>query len=310
VAQLRAARSGSIAAAGLVLGGAGLFGTVGTAQILGPDLPPAQLAAARLLLAAVLLATVAVVGGHSRRVGACARAAPTWWAGLAQATFNLCFLGAIREAGVAMGTLIAIGATPVLTGLVTRRVSPRWLVATGIAVAGLVLLVTGQAASSGAEVVHPTVLGIALALGASASYAAYIIAGNAAAARGLETPPYLAVTFGFSALLTVPLLLLGNAAPLVRPGALLLVGYLALVPTVMAYSLFNRGLKGVRSSTASTLGLLEPVVAAVLAIVVVGERLSVLGLVGAVLILVGLVLVVRSAAAVPGERRVENAVRG
>jgi drug/metabolite transporter, DME family len=277
-----------------VLSGAALFGTVGTAQILGPQLSPEPLAAARLLLAGALLLAIALATGSGGRFVGCLRAGPTWWAGVAQVSFNICFLGAMREAGVAVGTLVAIGATPVLTGIVARQVSRGWLVATGVAVSGLVLLVVGQATTTGAAAVHPSVAGIALALGASASYATYIIAGNKALGRGLSIEPYLAMVFVIAGLVSAPLLLAPSAGDLVGGPALLLVGYLAVVATVLAYNLFNRGLGGVRSSTASTLGLLEPVVAAVLAVLLLGERLSLLGAGGALLILAGLALIVHS----------------
>jgi drug/metabolite transporter, DME family len=281
-------------AALLVLAGAALFGTVGTAQIVGPDVPTAQLGAARLLLGGALLVAIAVATGHAGGLGVCVRSAPAWWAGLGQAAFNLCFLGAMREAGVALGTLLAIGATPVLTGLVTRQVSRRWLVATTVAVGGLVLLIAGQSGSAGADVLRPSVLGVVLALGASASYATYIIAGNAASRQRLRVEPYLATTFAVAAVLTLPVLLLGDAGWALRPGGAVLLLYLAVVPTVLAYHLFNRGLSGVRPATASTLGLVEPVVAATLAVLVLGERLSAVAAIGAGLIVAGLLLIVRA----------------
>lgn len=281
-----------LGSAALVLGGAALFGTVGTAQLLGPDVPAAELAAARLLLAAVLIAAVAGLvdrfTGFRRVLGA----PPVWWAAVGQAGFNLCFLGAMNRAGVAVGTLVAIGATPVLTGLATRHVSRLWAVATCIAVGGLTLLVGGQMRSGSA----PSVLGVLLALGASASYATYIIAGNAAAARRLPTQSYLTVAFGGAALITLPLLVVGDVGWIGTGPGVLLVGYLAVVPTVLAYHLFNRGLHGVRPSTASTLGLIEPVVAACLAVLLVKETLSPAGVAGALLVVAGLLLIVRSAA--------------
>ena len=297
---------GSFGSAALVLAGAALFGTIGTAQLLGPAVPSPQLAGTRLLLAGLLLLAVAVATGHLRGLRASWRQAPAWWAAVGQAGFNLCFLGAMVEAGVAVGTLVAIGATPVLTGLATRHVSRMWVLATCIAVAGLGLLVGGQLGSESA----PSALGIVLALGASASYATYIIAGNAAVARGLEVQPYLAVAFSLAAVMTFPLLLVGEVAWAWTPGGALLVAYMAVVPTVVAYSLFNRGLKGVRSSTASTLGLIEPVVAAALAVALVGERLSPVGVLGAALILAGLLLIVRSARDSSADLRLgENAPR-
>lgn len=287
----QAARAGRpFTSALLVLSGASLFGTVGTAQALGPDVPAGSLAATRLLLTAVVFVLVAVATGQGAGIRPALRTAPAWLAGLGQGAFNLFFLAAMKETGVAIGTLVAIGATPVLTGLIARHVSRLWLGATAVAVAGLGLLVTGQqggATASGA--------GVALALGAAASYATYIVAGNAAEARGTPTQPFLAAAFTVSALLTLPWLLVGDLGWVTGGGGLVL-GYLVAVPTVLAYSLFNRGLRGVRSSTASTLALVEPVVAASLAYLLLGERLGATGLVGAAMILLGLLLIVRSTA--------------
>jgi drug/metabolite transporter, DME family len=276
-----------------VLGGASLFGTVGTAQALGPDVPSDALAAARLLLTAVVFVAVVVVMGGARGILVAGRHAPAWFAGIGQGAFNLFFLAAMKEAGVAVGTLVAIGAAPVITGLITRHVTRAWLAATAVAVAGLVLLVAGQQAAP----VAPSAVGVALALGAAASYATYIVAGNAAEARGLETQSFLAAAFSVSALVTLPWLLLGDLSWVGTTGGALLVGYLVLVPTILAYSLFNRGLRGVRSSTAATLALIEPVVAAGLAYLLLGERLGAVGLVGTVMVLVGLLLIVRTTAA-------------
>ena len=281
-----------VGSAALVLSGAALFGTIGTAQALGPDVPTPQLAAVRLLLGALLLVLAAVVTGFSSALSTSLRQAPTWWAGVSQVTFNLCFLGAMTEAGVAVGTLVAIGATPILTGLATRQVSWRWVLATAVAVTGLVLLVAGQLATDS----PPSAVGLMLAFGAAASYASYIVAGNVAAARNLDTQPYLAVAFSISALVAAPLLLSGDVSWAASVEGAALVIYLAVFATLVAYSLFNRGLSGVRSSTASTLALIEPVVAAALAYALLGETLGLTGLLGAVLILLGLLLIVRSVA--------------
>lgn len=278
-------------AALLVLAGASLFGTVGTAQALGPDVPPSSLAAARMLLTAVLFVGVAVLIGRAPATVRMFRHGPAWTAGAGQGAFNLFFLAAMKEAGVAVGTLVAIGAAPIVTGLITRHVTRTWLAATSVAVAGLVLLVGGQGTGQG-----PSVLGVGLALGAAASYATYIVSGNAAEARGLDTQPFLAAAFTVSAVVTLPWLLLGELSWAETGGGAALLAYLVLVPTLVAYSLFNRGLRGVRSSTAATLALIEPVVAASLAFLVLGERLGASGLVGAAMILLGLLVIVRSTA--------------
>lgn len=300
MAQLSATQGGAVGrrathpllSALLVLGGAALFGTVGTAQALGPDVSTTSLAAARMLVAAVVFAGVAVLVGRGSLVGRMYRHGPVWTAGIGQGAFNLFFLAAMKEAGVAVGTLVAIGAAPVITGLLTRHVTRAWVAATTVAVAGLALLVGGQGRAEG-----PTTLGVALALGAAASYATYIVSGNAAEARGLPTQPFLAAAFSISALVTSPWLLLGDLAWTGTAGGAALLAYLAVMPTLLAYSLFNRGLRGVRASTASTLALIEPVVAAGLAYALLGERLGTTGVLGAGMILLGLLLIVRTAAA-------------
>jgi DME family drug/metabolite transporter len=274
----------------LVLAGASLFGTVGTAQALGPDVPTESLAAARMALTGAVLLLAAVMGSRRARLPALARRPEVWFAGLGQGAFNLFFLAAMRETGVAVGTLVAIGATPVVTGLLARHVSRQWVAATAVAVGGLALLVLAQHGSSSA--VSP--FGVLLAVGAAASYATYILAGNAAEAHGLETQSFLAAAFTVAALLTLPWLLLGGVGWVGSGDGAALLGYLVLVPTMLAYSLFNRGLRGVRSSTASTLALVEPVVAASLAVTLLGERLSPPALAGAALVVIGLLLIVRT----------------
>jgi DME family drug/metabolite transporter len=247
-----------------------------------------------MLVTALAFGVVALAVGRGPGILRAFGHLPTWFAGLGQGGFNLFFLAAMKEAGVAVGTLVAIGATPLAAGLITRHVSRSWFAATGIAVTGLALLVGGQHG----EPLAPSLGGVALALGAAGSYATYIVAGNAAEARGLETQSFLAAAFSVSALVTLPWLLLGDTGWVVTAGGALLLAYLVLVPTILAYSLFNRGLRGVRSSTASTLALIEPVVAATLAYLVLGERLGVTGQVGATLVMLGLLMVVRNASVV------------
>ena len=65
--------------------------------------------------------------------------------------------------------------------------------------------------------------------------------------------------------------------------------YIGLVPTVAAYVLFYRGLRTVSSEVAGVLTLLEPLAAAVIAAIALHERLSWLGIAGAVLMLAAIV---------------------
>lgn len=267
-----------------MLAAAALFGTIGTARLLGPDAPAAGIGAVRTGLAAVVLVALA----HSH-VGwlATARRGPTVLAGMAQAAFQVTFLAAVVQTGVAVGTLVAIGSAPLLAGLLTRAVTRQWLLATGVAIAGLVLLVLGGGAA------RVSLTGLLLALGAGASYATYVVATARALDDGSSPALVTAVAFGLAAALLAPALLLTDPTWLGTGSGWLMVAYLALVPTVLAYRLLAGALTRLPAATAQTLGLAEPVVAVVLGVAVLGERLSPVGWLGASLVLAGLVLVTR-----------------
>jgi len=280
----------------LVVAGAALFGTVGTARALGPDAPALPVAAARLVLASVLFAAVALwlasrrPGRAPAGVGRVLRTPAVWTAAVGQAAFQWCFLSAVTQAGVAVGTLVAIGATPLITGALSRRVHRRWAAATGIALVGLVLLVGFGPV--------PDLGGLVFAFGAAASYAVYLVAGTGIAQaqqrHGLRLDTALTVVFSLAAgLLVVPALATGPWTWLATPSGVAMTVYLALVPTVAAYHLLNAGLRAVAAGTAATLALTEPVVATALGVAVLGERFTAVSAVGAALVLVAVLVLVR-----------------
>jgi DME family drug/metabolite transporter len=67
--------------------------------------------------------------------------------------------------------------------------------------------------------------------------------------------------------------------------------YMAVVPMFLGYLCFGYGLARISASSATTITLFEPVVAAILAMAVVGERLPGLGWMGIALILVCLAII-------------------
>lgn len=78
----------------------------------------------------------------------------------------------------------------------------------------------------------------------------------------------------------MPALLL-TGAPLIASTQPMMVGiYMALVPMFLGYLLFGYGLTRVTPSAATTLTLAEPAIAALLAVVLVGERLPAIGWAG------------------------------
>ena len=92
-----------------------------------------------------------------------------------------------------------------------------------------------------------------------------------------------------------PLLFFVDLSWLAQPSGLLVALHLGIVTTALAYILYIRALLTVTSATAVTLALMEPLTAATLGVVVLGERLTVPAIIGIALLLAGLlVLTIRN----------------
>jgi drug/metabolite transporter, DME family len=89
----------------------------------------------------------------------------------------------------------------------------------------------------------------------------------------------------------LPAALAGRPDPTGRD--LLVIAWLGVMSTGVAYLLLSQALRRISSATAVTLSLGEPVTAFVLAILVVGERPGVAAFAGLVAVLAGLAVVMR-----------------
>lgn len=134
--------------------------------------------------------------------------------------------------------------------------------------------------------------GILLGLLAGAAYAWYTYASTRVIAAGHPGRAAMAGVFGIGALLLLPVLVVTGAPLLASGTAIGVIAYLAIGPMFVAYLLFGYGLRTIRSSSATTLTLLEPVVATLLAVAVVGERPGPITWAGLALILAGITVLV------------------
>jgi drug/metabolite transporter (DMT)-like permease len=162
-----------------------------------------------------------------------------------------------------------------------------------------VVLVTGaaRALASGAAGLPPAAL--LLGLGSGAGYALYTLFSKVSAGRhgGLAS---LFWCFAFAALA------LGVLAPpwaaFVRaPGSVLLLIGLGIVPTLLPYALYLAALRHVRASTAAMLASVEPAIAAVLAALLLGERMGGAQLIGMTMVVAAAVLLARQTRALPAQ---------
>jgi DME family drug/metabolite transporter len=74
---------------------------------------------------------------------------------------------------------------------------------------------------------------------------------------------------------------------------------MAIIPMFLGYVLFGYGLNYVEASQATLLTLLEPALATVMAVLIVGEKFSIIGWVGIALILLCLLLQMTPKPAIP-----------
>lgn len=297
------------------VGAAALWGTTGTAQALGPDgSDPASVGAARIILGAVVLVVLAWLESHRARRPVRVRAEPAGGTGVAAAVasvslhrmpvlvlvllggaavaaYQACFFLGVARAGVAVGTVVALGVAPLATGLLGvllgERPTARWATATAGAVVGVLLLVAGSGSLDDGSGVA---VGIAAALGAGLSYAGYTIAARALLLRGVSGMVVMAGLFAVGALLLAPTLLAADLGWLSTRSGLLMVLWLGVIATGLSYVLFQRGLSGLPASTVASLSLAEPVTATLLGVVVLGEHLSALTSTGILVVALSLLL--------------------
>lgn len=247
--------------------------------------------AARLVVGgAGLLAVLPLLGGRPRSALALWRTRWGLLAGVTTALYQVCFFAGVSRAGVALGTLVTIGSGPVFVGLLSwwllrEHPSRAWLTATGISVVGLALLTLDGLRDPSVDA-----LGLLLALASGFGYAVYTVAAKRLMAQGHPSAEVMAGAFGLGGLLLVPVLLLQPVAWLATGSGLLMALWLGLGTTTAAYLLFGRGLRVLPAGPVATLVLAEPVVATLLGVLVLDERLGLLGWAGCALVIAGLAL--------------------
>src|SRR5690554_4373706 len=225
-----------------------------------------------------------------------ARPVPDSAAGLAVAIYPLAFYSAMRLSGVAVGTVVSIASAPLFTVILewacTRRsVSLRWGLSFAFGAAGIALLATGRPEPGSADTgIAWTWLGVLVGLLAGLTYATYSWAARHMIEQGVGSASSMASMFGVAAIVLLPSLLLTGQNLFATPINAGVALYMALIPMFVGYLCFGYGLRYIAASTATLITLLEPVVAVLLAVLVVGEWLAPAGWVGMTLIMLSLLM--------------------
>ncbi|MFI7481168.1 DMT family transporter [Kocuria sp. M1R5S2] len=271
-----------------------LWGTTGTAATFAPDAGPLAVGAAALGIGGLLQAAIALPSLRRSRRMLRAHTGLVALGALAVAIYPLAFYSAMHLAGVAIGTVVSLASAPLASGVLERLVerlplSRWWRLAAGLGILGGVLLCLSTSAAPETSPAS-TAGGIALGLVAGAAYALYSWVVHRLMGHGVGRAASMGAVFGAGGALLMPVLLVTGAPLLASAQAFAVAAYTALVPMFLGYFLFGVGLARVRPSTATTLTLTEPAVAAVLAVVVVGEHLTAVGWSGLAVIAAALVV--------------------
>jgi DME family drug/metabolite transporter len=208
--------------------------------------------------------------------------------------------------GVAIGTVVSLASAPLASGLLEwiierRPLSRWWVLASVLGILGSVLLCLSRAAEPAAS--GPgTAAGVGLGLLAGTTYALYSWVVHRLMQHEVGRAASMGAVFGAGGALLIPVLLVTGAPLLASAQSFAVAAYMALVPMFLGYFLFGVGLARVRPSTATTLTLTEPAVAALLAVVVVGERLGTIGWVGMAVLAAALIVLAFAPANVADHR--------
>ena len=281
-----------------VVGAAVCFATTGTAQQLGPDASsPIAVATIRFFIGSIVLFIVVFLRPSRRRrtVERAPLAARVWIAtAFGQALYGAAFFSAVRSTGVAVGTVVALGSAPLITGAISamslRKVPAlSWLGTTVFAIIGMSLIV-----GSGKES-QVTMSGVALALCAGFGYAIFALGSKTILKSNISSELAMARVFGIASVMLAPTLFFVNLQWLTQRDAIVMVLWLGIVTLALAYWSYATGLRHLEPSQTTLITLVEPVVATVLGVVVLSERPSSIAWLGVLIVIAALLAESRNA---------------
>ena len=273
-----------------VAAAATMWGTVGPVVQLFPEGTAFQYATMRNIFGVITLWLMVALSKDKRRYQK-SDIFPVLVGGIGTAAFMPFYTLGFQRTGVAVASMLAIGAAPLFTGLLGRvafgrRPERNWFIGTGLAVVGIAAL---NAPTEGTTV---KVAGAVFALGAALSYT-FQATGMEMATKRLSAVQCVAPIWTIGMLLQAPLVIGRDFSFLSDPILVAGVIYGGVFTVAISFSMFTWGVARVGAATAVTVGLMEPITTATLGVTVLGERLSTLAFVGIVFVLAGLVVVSR-----------------
>lgn len=275
----------------LILLAAILWGTTGTTQALAPETAhPIAIGAARLAVGGLFLLCIVLVTGKINLKNWPIKT--TILASVSMALYQPLFFSSVTITGVAIGTVVAIGSAPILSGFIERiyfkkRLGTLWWCSTFLSILGCLMLFVNK------ESVYVDPVGILMALGAGLSFASYTLVSRELVEK-YSSLSVVAVVFTLSAIILSPLLFIFDMSWIMSMQGVSASLHLGIMATGIAYYLFAKGLTDVSSSTAVTLALAEPLTAALLGVFILGEYLNAISWLGIFFLILGIGILIWS----------------
>lgn len=263
-----------------------LWGTTGTAASFTPDVSPLATGAFSMGVGGLLLVISSWKDLESDKLLLFKSPKVLITGSLSVAVYPLAFYTSMKLSGVAIGTVVSIASAPffaiVLERLIDKKpISMKWMVSFLFGVIGIVLLIIGkQPESTHSAQSHTETLGLVLGLVAGFTYATYAWAARQMIERGVSSKSSMASMFGFAALLLLPSLLITGEQIFATSTNFFVAVYMAAIPIFFGYLCFSYGLRYIDAGEATLLTLLEPAIAALFAVIIVGEKFLAIGWLG------------------------------
>jgi len=218
--------------------------------------------------------------------------------GVSVAIYPLAFYSSMHLSGVAIGTVVSIASAPLFAAILDRfiskkQISLQWLLSFIIGAIGIVLLVLGKELNSVHSSIQQQSLGVFLGCIAGFTYASYSWAAKCLIEKGVHSRSAMSGLFGCASLLLLPSLWFTGDNLFASSTNTLVSLYMAIIPMFVGYLLFAFGLNFVDASKATLITLIEPIIATILAVFLIGEQFKVIGWVGVCLVSVCLLIQTR-----------------
>lgn len=186
------------------------------------------------------------------------------------AFFNFCYFTTMDQAGISIAVILLYTGPAFVTILsfifLKEQLTKKKVIAVGTTIIGCTLI-TGF--SGGAS--QLTAIGFLIGLGSGFGYALYTIFGKFAL-RKYSSFTVTFFTFAVAAVALVPYTRLWEKMNLFLTMEVILLSLgLGLIPTVIAYILYTKGLEETEGSKAAIIATIEPVVACLIGVSIFGE---------------------------------------